>query len=251
MSFNKMIFDARMNLHKHSPAICTAAGILSMLAGVVLAVKATKPAIKHIEEADIPEDASKKEKAVSVVKAVWKDYVPTAVCEIGGIALIVNSDIKAAQRNALIANNALYFETAYKNLQDKLEEKLPKKKVDEIRDSISEDRMLENLPDDIQYGTYKPSYDGKIWFYDELTGHYFRSTYEAVDKTFTKFANDLVRERWIEQSQLLAELGESGGKEFDKVGWEMGEILEILHKSHTEFNGEVLCSIEYTYPHPI
>ena len=248
MNFEKFKFKTKTALHKNAPTIYMTTGIISMIVGTVLAVKITEVAKEHVEEENIPEDAPKKEKVVRTIKATWKDYMPAAVCEIGGILLLIGSNRSYAHRNANLANALYISETAYKNLQDKLEEKLPKKQVAEIRDSIAEDRMNEDPIDEDILKKYSGPYDGKHWFYDITTGQYFRSTDEELAKAFNRVNARLSSELYIQKGELLMELGENSGKDYENIGWEMGEQIEYW-STHTTRNGEVWTAIEYSKAH--
>lgn len=245
MNFNKFIFDTKRSLSKHAPAICTAAGITSMFVGAVLAVRATKPALKHIEEADIPEDASKKERAVGTVKAVWKDYAPAAACEIGGAALLIGSNRMSSNRNVNLANALYISETAYRNLQDKLDEKLPKKQADEIRDSLAEDKIKENPPEN---NTIIITDNGNHLFFDAMTGQYFRSSFEAVHRTVNEINAMINRELYVQANLLIIEWGETPNKTFEKMYWETGEQIEVRETTMT-LNGQEVTCLEYDPGH--
>lgn len=245
MNFDKFIFDTKKSLSKHAPAICTATGIVSMFVGAVLAVRATKPALKHIEEADIPEDASKKERAVGTFKAVWKDYTPAAICEIGGAALLIGSSRAYANRNANLANALYISETAYRNLQDKLDEKLTKKQVNEIRDSLAEDKVRENPPEN---NTIIITDNGKHLFFDAMTGQYFRSSFEAVHRAVNDVNAAINRELYVQANVLITEWGEIPCKTFEKMYWETGEQVYLRETTMTMHGQEVTC-LEYDVGH--
>ena len=245
MNFDKFIFDTKKSLRKHSPAICTAAGIASMIAGAILAAKATKPALRHIEEEDIPEDAPTKEKIVRTAKAVWKDYTPAIVCEISGAALIIGSNRQYARRNASLANALYVSETAYRNLQEKLDEKLPKKKADEIRDSLAEDKVKENPPEN---NTIVVTDKGNHLFFDAMTGQYFRSSFEAVHRTVNDINAAINRELYVQANALITDWGETPCKMFEKLYWETGEQIYPRETTCT-INGQEVTCLEYEIGH--
>lgn len=216
-----------------------------MIAGTVLAAKATKKAIKHIEDADISEDDSKKDKAVKTFKATWKDYLPVVVCEAGGITLLIKSNRSYANRNANLANALYISETAYRNLQDKLDEKLPKKQVNEIRDSLAEDKVKENPPEN---NTIIITDNGNHLFFDAMTGQYFRSSFEAVHRTVNNINAMINRELYVQTNLLIIEWGEIPTKTFEKMYWETGEQIEVRETTMT-LNGQEVTCLEYDPGH--
>ena len=240
--------NIRRSIIKHGSTICTVSGVLLMLAGTVLAVKATGPALEHIKEDDIPEDAPKKEKIVRIVKATWKDYVLPASCEIVGVSLIFGGHRSQMTANRQLSNLLCASDIAYRNLQDKIDEKLTKKQAAEIRDSIAEDRVKNDPPSEEMLGMYNNTYDGKHWFHDSMTGQYFRSTYEEVDKAFMRLNKKIDNEMYVQKNEFLLSLGEPASKDYEGLGWEMGEEVDC-RKTNMTFNGEIMTDIEYTEAH--
>lgn len=245
MNFEKFIFDTKKSLSKHAPTIYTTTGIASMILGTILAVKSTKSALKHIEEADIPEDATKKERAVSTVKAVWKDYLPSVVCEASGVILLVGANKTYARRNANLANALYISETAYRNLQDKLDEKLSKKQVNEIRDSLAEDKIKENPPEN---NTIIVTDRGNHLFFDTMTGQYFRSSFEAVHRTINDINAAINREYHVQFNELIYDWGEMPCKTFEKMYWEPGDQIYVRETTST-INGQEVTALEYELGH--
>lgn len=245
MNFDKFRLDTKRYLYKHSPAICTTVGIISMLTGAVLAVAATKPALDHIDEAEIPGDVSKPERVKRVIKATWKDYTPAVICEIGGVVLLAGSNRQYARRNANLANALYISETAYRNLQDKLEEKLPKKQVDEIRDSIAEDKISENPPEN---NTIVITDNGNHLFFDAMTGQYFRSSFESVHRTINDINAAINRELYVQANALVTDWGETPCKIFEKMYWETGEQVYVRETNCT-INGQEVTCLEYDVGH--
>lgn len=241
MNANQFIFSARESLVKHGPAVCTALGIASMLAGAVLAVKETPTAIERIKEADIPEDASKKDKAVGTVKATWKNYILPVSLEILGIGLISGSAKTYSRRYADLSNVLYISETAYRNLQNKMEEKLTEKQVEEIRSSIAEDRIKENPP---ERHDILPSPKGEHLFYDAMTSQYFYSSIEEVKRVVNSINARINSEYYVQCNEFIASLGERAFKTFELLSWGTGEQID-LKEDYIVLNGEPVTVLEY------
>lgn len=239
MSLDTFKLKTRKFFHKHGPGICTATGVLQMTVATVLAVVKTPAAMQHIEEADIPEDATKVEKAKEVVKACWKDYTPSVLLEVAGASLIFGSKKTLSRRSADLSNMLLISETAYRNLQDKMEEKLTKKQITDIRDSIQEDKVKENPPEN---HTIIITDKGNHMFYDTMSGQYFRSSFESVDEAIFKIRNRLLRED-VCYNELLYEFGANQTPMFNRVGWLMGAD-PCIRKTNITVNGEAITTID-------
>lgn len=246
MNFNSFMLDTKRSLYKHSPEICTAAGILSMLIGTVLAVKTTKSALKHIEEADISKNDSKKDKVIKTVKATWKDYAPAAACEIGGVLLLTRSNRQYAHRNKDLVNALYISETAYRNLQEKMDEKLTKKEVDEIRDSIEEDKAKKNYK---EYRTEWITGDGNHLFCDNVTGQFFRSTYEEVHNAKETIRENTNATGYSKVGELLDMFGEHPCELGERYWISGSEIVDNWRETTFTLNGEEATAISYYWGH--
>lgn len=238
---NNRMFRFKKSLRKHAPVICTTAGVASMVVGVVLAVKKTPEAMEKLESADISEDSTKKERAVETVKATWKCYVPAAICEIAGATLIFGSTRVYSNRYAALSNMLCVSETAYKNLQDKMEEKLTKKQVNEIKDSLAEDEIKENPPEN---STIIITDKGNHLFFDSMTGQYFRSSFEEVHRVINEINARINAEYYVQNNELILSWGETPCKTFEKLTWSSGEQIDV-RESNATINGEAVTSLSY------
>lgn len=237
---NKML-KFKKSLYKHGPAICTTAGVLSMFTGLILAVKATPKAMENIEEAEIPEDAEKKEKLVSTVKATWKDYLPAAICEFGGAGLIFGSARTYSRRYADVSKMLYISETAYRNLSNSIEDKLTKKQINEIKDGLAEEKIKENPPEN---NTIIVTDKGNHLFFDGMTGQYFRSSFEEVHRVINDINARINSEYYVQNNELIVSWGETPNKTFEKLTWSPGEQIEV-HETNSTINGEEVTALTY------
>ena len=239
MSLDGFKLKTRKFFHKHGPGICTTAGVIQMTSATVLAVLKTKQALEHIEEANIPEDATKIEKAKEVTKACWKDYAPALALEMGGALLIFGSKRTLSRRSSELSNMLMLSETAYRNLQNKMEEKLTKKQITEIRDSIAEDKVKQDPPES---HTIIITDRGNHMFYDSMSGQYFRSSFESVNNAIYEIRNKLLKED-VCYNELLYEFGANQTPIFNRVGWLMGTD-PCIRQTNITVNGEAITTID-------
>lgn len=241
MNFEKLIFSTKQSLIKHGPAICTTLGIVSMVAGAVLAVKETPTAVERIKEADISKDAKWKEKAVGTIKATWKNYILPVSLEVTGICLIGGGAKTYSRRYADLSNVLYISETAYRNLQKKMEEKLSEKQVEEIRSSIAEDKVKADPP---ERHDILPSPNGEHLFYDAMTSQYFHSSIEEVKRVVNDINARINREYYVQCNEFIASLGERAFKTFELLSWGTGEQID-LREDYIVLNGEPVTVLEY------
>ena len=231
---------------KHGSTICTVSGVLLMLAGTVLAIKETSYALEHLKEEDIPEDAPKKEKVVRTVKATWKNYVLPTAFEVVGASLIFGGLNREIKNNQHLSGLLYASDIAYRNLQDKLDEKLTKKQVEEIKDELAEDKAKDNYTENV---TIIHTDRGNHLFCDNVTGQFFRSSFEAVHharETVRESAND---NSYAKIGELLDLLGEHPCKIGERYWMSGSEIIQDWWETNFTLNGEEATAISYDMGH--
>lgn len=233
-------------LSKNSPTILTGCAVAGAVAAVVLAVKATKPALEHIEEAKIDHrdriiipDGDEREdmeltqeeidsiplKPLEIVQACWKDYIPTGIALAGTTACIIGAHTVSAKRLAAMAALYQVSETALKDYKEQAEKIVGKKKAEEIKDAVAEQQLARVSYSEAQF---IETGHGQTKCFDPLTGRYFKS-----DIQFIKSAvNDLNERRIncyerISQNDYYYEMGLPGISTGEEAGWGTDTRIEL------------------------
>lgn len=167
---------------KHEPEILMSMGLVGLVSSIFLAANATAKATKVVEEERYRLNKEKLTKT-EIIKAVWKLYIPTAVLTVVSVPCVIAGNRVSSKRNAALAAAYTLSETALEEYQNKTKEIVGEKKEKEIRDSVSQDKVNKD---------YKPSSvlltnGGDSLFKDELSGRYFKSSWNAIQKA----ANEL------------------------------------------------------------
>ena len=235
---------------RRSPEICIAAGIAGMFGAIIFATKATVKAKAVVEDAKEElqvEELPKKE----VVKRTWKYYIPTAVSFATSVALIILADCKHNKRNAALSMTCAGLETTLNAYKDKMFETLGEKKTQEIVDAVAQDKLDKNpiIEDEII-----PTGKGDTIIYDVISGRYFRSSLNEVDRVINEINKRLLCHDFVPLNDLYYELGIPSiglGKE---LGWNMCDDFINRDKSGDEHygtttNGEPCKILDYlVYP---
>lgn len=232
-------------LSKNSPTILTGCAVAGAVTAVVLAVKATKPALEHIREekkehlnrlivTDGDQGVSEEEKEMmieevplkplEVIQATWRDYIPTGIALAGTTACIIGAHSVDAKR--LAAMTALYqiSETTLKDYKSEAQKLLGKKKAEELKDSVAE-RQLDRHPM-TEAGTVVTG-RGETLCYEPLTGRYFRSDINAIKAAINDLNARMVGgDERISENEFFYELGLDGIKYGDDVGWNVDARIE-------------------------
>lgn len=248
---------------KNSPVILTGCAVAGAFAAVGLAVKATKPALKHIEEEKVnhrdriiiidgdereddeltqEEIDSIKLKPLEVVGAVWKDYIPTAIALAGTTACIVGAHSISAKRTAAMAALYTMSEQALKDYKDQAEKIVGRGKAEAIKDAVAE-KDLERHP-------YNPNAPvslsrGDVMCFDRRTGRYFGSNMEKIQRTVAELNKQMAYGERVSVNDFYYALqspdldGIEGG---DDIGWCTENELNLEFTSKLMSDGTpVLC----------
>lgn len=250
-------------LSKNSPTILTGCAVAGAFTAVVLAVKATKPALQHIKEAKVEHrdrivitDGDKREnfdltdeeineiplKPLEVVQATWKDYVPTAIALAGTTACVIGAHSISAKRTAAMAALYTMSEQALKDYKAKAEEIVGKSKTQKIHDEIMADKVLNNPPkedDVIITGT------GNTLCYEPITGRYFRSDAQTIRKVINELNSRMIGGDYrISLNEYFYDLGLDGTSIGDDMGWNVDCLIRENFTSSLTSNGTPVLVID-------
>lgn len=248
---NKQVFkgvlkDVPKILKKHSPGILTGIGIAGMVLTTVTAVKATPKALQLVDEREIKDGKrlTKKE----IVQTTWKCYIPSAVTGICSVACIIGASSINAKRNAAIAAAYTISETALKEYKDKAIEVVGPKKEQEIRDAIAKEQ-LQKAP--LGNNEVIITGNGEVLCFEPLSGRYFKSTKEVIDKAINDLNRQMRYDMRISLNEFYDALGLSENDLGDKLGWDIDQgkgYIEPDFSSHLAENGTPCLVIGHHNP---
>lgn len=215
---------------KHEPEILLGMGVSGFIFSTVWGIKATVKAVKKVDE--VKEELGKdKLTNKEVIKIVWKDYIPVVVGIGLSVPAVISSNRVSNRRNAALAAAFSISERTLQEYQDKTREIVGDKKNQEIKESISADRVAQ-AP-----GTVYLTGDGDSVFYEPLSGRYFKTKWAKIQKA----ANDL------NASALTDICGEVTLSDwFDALGLEPTDISDDLGWKVTQDGMAGLIQIEIT-----
>lgn len=169
-------------LVKHEPDILMGLGLAGLVGSMGLIVKSTISAVNRVNARKVElnkERLTKKE----VFKTVWKCYIPPIIAVAVSIPCVVMGNRVLTKRNAALAAAYTISETALQEYQNKAKEIVGEKKEQQIREATSKELVDKSY----KKGTTVITGNGDSLFYDELSGRYFKSTWNKVLKS----ANEL------------------------------------------------------------
>lgn len=221
-------------LTRKSPEILTGIGIAGMITTTVLAVKATPKALRLIDEAehekavawnnenpDYDNGADRiKLTKTETVKTAWKPYIPAVVTGVCSVACVIGANSVHLRRNAALATAYQLSTTAFNEYKEKVVETIGEKKEKVVRQNIAKDKVEKNPVSKTEVFV---TGNGTSLFYDPLSGRYFESDMNKVEKAVNNlnWSMNNGNEPYISLTQLYDELGLSHTGVSDNIGWKV------------------------------
>ena len=153
---------------------------------------------------------------VETVKTCWSCYVPAAVTGGFSIACLIGANSVHLKRNAALATAFTLSETTLKEYKEKVAEKIGQKKEQDIRDEIAKDKITR---DPVSSNEVILTGKGNTLCYDAVSGRYFRSDRDKIDKALNELNRRMMSEMYISLNDFYDEIGLSRIGLGDVLGW--------------------------------
>lgn len=221
-TFKDTMRKAQGKLVQHSPEILVGIGIAGMATSTVLAVKATPKALQLIEEAKhAKHDELTK---VEVVKTTWKCYLPAAITGVTAAGCLIYGNNVNLRRNAALATAYKLSETAFTEYKEKVVETIGEKKEKAVKEKIMKDKM-EQHP--VSKSEVIVTNKGNTLCYDTLSGRYFKSDIDKLDKAINAINHQLNQNPfgYVCLNDFYEMVGLPGVKIGEDLGWKRDKGL--------------------------
>lgn len=218
---------------EHAPLIMTAIGVAGTITTAVLAGKASYEAALVIDDeftkerqiagarGELPELLTPREK----FELVWKLYIPATGTGLLTIGCIIGANRVGTRRAAAMAAAYSMSERAFETYRDKVVDQIGKPKEQKVRDEIAQDRVNARPVDNQQVIV---TGGGEVLCFDIYTGRYFNSSMESLKQAQNNFNHKLLKDDYQSLNDFYNMVGLSTVKQGDNVGWEAGQMLELL-----------------------
>lgn len=229
------------SLKKYSPEILTALGISGMIAGTIMAVRATPRALILIDEKK-KEDKVEKLPPKELIKTAAPCYIPAALTEVVSIVCLVGASSTNHRRNAALATAYTISETSLKKYQEKVIETIGEKKNNEVKSAIAKD-SVDSHPVREVIITEK----GNTLCYDSISGRYFKSDMDKIKKIENELNYRLRSEMYIPLNDFYYEINLPEVKIGYDLGWSIENgCISFDFSSQIASDGTPCLVIDYT-----
>lgn len=237
MDLNKI----KKDISKHSPELLLGIGIAGMASSVVMAVKATPKALAIIEDEE--NNQNRDLKNIEKMKVAWKPYIPAAISFGVSTACLLGSNSAHAKRNAILASAYHISERALTEYRDKVVEVVGEEAERGIRDAVSRDRMK---TDPVSNQEVVLTGKGEVLCYDSISGRYFKSDMNELQKAENVFNKNLLSENYCPLNDFYDELGLDPIEVGDYVGWNINDgLMDLYFTTQIADNGEPCLVVNY------
>ena len=247
MNIKTMAKSVWAGAKKHSPEILIGMGIAGAASSVIFAVKATPKAMFLLEEKR-QELGVEKLEAKEIIKTAAPVYIPTAVSFGVSVACIVGASSVNARRNAALTAAYTLSESTLRTYRDKVLETVGEDKEREIRQKAAIEQ---------QQSTPEPqtlvvsSAAGQLKCFDSLSGRYFVSTKNEIDKAVNEFNRQLRDDMRISLNDWYDLIGLDTNKLGDMLGWDIERgYVETCYASRLDEDGLPCLVVNYVEPPP-
>jgi uncharacterized protein DUF6353 len=236
---------------KNSPTILTALGVTGLFTSIALAIRATPKALEILEMEEKFRLSEVNDRyydqpieMADVIRLTWKEYVPAAAMALTTTACIIGANSIHLRRNAALVSLFSITETALKEYQVKVVEKIGENKEEKIRGEMAQDKIDANpLADKAVVVTTR----GSMLCYDNISGRYFYSDVESLRRAQNDFNDRLIREMAISLNEFYDDIGLDPIDIGSQTGWtiEKGMMNLYLGSAKMTKDGQPCIVVEH------
>jgi len=252
MNLEMMAKTAEKLIIDNSPTILTGVGIVGTVATAYLSHQAalnSRFVMARLDQQKARKEALEGEgdglpvSTKDVFKATWQLYVPPVAVGALTVSSIFMANKINLQRAAALAAAYTISQDKHKEYRDKVLEKIGVKREEEARAEIAQTRINE----------HPPSKEGQILIIDgtdvlvldQFTGRYFKSSMEKLKKSENIINNRINQHGYASLGDFYEEVGLPSVSMSEEVGWDSGEMLELLITSALSPQGVPCISIDF------
>ena len=244
-NLSHFLTNAKNEAIKHSPEILTIVGVAGMCATIIMVAKETPKALDIMTELK-EESTDGKVSGKDIVVHVGPVYVPAIVTGVMSAGCIIGASAVNHKRNAALLAAYTISETALKEYRDKVIETIGEKKEKDIQEAVAREQVAKNP---IQSTEVFITPKGNTLFYDCMTGRYFTSDLEKIEKSLNNLNNRLMREHYISLDELYYEWGLRPVQLGNELGWNVDDGMIEITKAPQLSEDDRPC-IAISFPKP-
>lgn len=240
MNREGLIYKAEKFVKKYNSEILTGIGIASFYISIGMAIKSTPKAKLALEQ------KQREQEEVSIldtIKAVGPHYLPTITMAVLGTGCIISGSNVYRKRNAALATMYALSDKTLEMYKDKIKETIGDNKAKKIDTAVSQ-QMIDDNPKDSNMVIITDN--GESLCYDSISGRYFQSTIDAINKAVNSLNKDMLTDDSASLNAFYGYLGLPNITSGDDTGWSVQNgLLEVSFDATIAENDEPCIVLKY------
>lgn len=205
---NGMCYKSKIFLKENGPTILSGLGAFGVVGTAVMAAKATPKALDLLDEARY----QKKEELtpLETIVVAGPVYIPTVLFGASTIACIFGANAMNQRKQAALTSAYMLLDNSYKKYRNKVKELYGEESDKKIREEIAKDDF------EIEYSDPE---EEKELFYESISGRYFESTIEEVQRAEYHLNRNFILRDYTNLNEFYQFLGLKATQEGEILGW--------------------------------
>jgi hypothetical protein len=196
-------------LSRNASDLLLVGGVGCILAGGILAIRQTSKAVQISER-------MKDETKVEKIKTLAPLYIPSILLTGVGITQIVCSRNITNNKLAAVATAYTVSESAFRTYKEKVRDIVEPDKYEEIKREVAAEKLRK---DPVGSKEVIITTKGNVLIYDNMSGRYFRSSMEEIERAANVINKRLRNEMIVQLNELYSEIGLTPIKIGCDMGW--------------------------------
>lgn len=198
-----------------------------MIGSPVLTVYST---VKAVRACDRRKEELQVEKLPvgEIVKTSWKYYIPVISLMGASTASMVNGESIDTKRTSILSAAYNAAEQTIGDYREETRKQIGEKKEKEIHDEVLGKQAEKAKSEITDLDFIQGRENGGTLFYEPITGAFFYSTRNKVDKAFNDLSAQMLRENYVDLGDLFYYLGLRVVDACHIVGWNSSRVKTIV-----------------------
>lgn len=221
----------------NSPTILTAVGVVGIVGTGVLSYRAGYQQGTDDAVGGVPDNK------LEYVKRSWKRHVLPVGTGALTVGAVVGANRISVSRTVALASAYALTNEKFSDYREKVEAKLGKKKTDEVKTEIAQEKVDNNPPP--QHIII--SSDAEQMCLDLWSMTYFKSDVETIRKAVNDINIQIMNSQYASLSDFYEKLGITPGRMSDELGWNTDSMLEVSFNSVLTEDHRAVLTVDFEH----
>ncbi len=215
------------NIRKNRSKILKGVGFTGMFVSQILTIPATVKAVRACDKRK-EELGVEKLPVKEIIKTSWKCYIPSILITSGSAAGMITGESIDLKNTKLISATCKAAEQTFADYRNETVKQIGEKQSKEIESNVLSAQAEQVKPS--ESFLIQGSENGGTLFYEPVTGTFFYSTRNKVDKAFNDLSAQMIRENYVDLGDLFDYIGLKKVDACYVLGWNSCKSKTVVPK---------------------